>query len=351
MIYFLFLCSLFFSAINPSAYSKETSPNWVESGITPPENLPVVVNISLNFLHLVAIDEHNETFTADVYLHCNWKDPRLSYPAPEGSPPKTYIGDACKEKLNAIWRPDIEFVNSGTPEYTNRVLFIASDGSVTLNQAVTATFRNNFDYRKLPFDQQDLEIVISSFSWDDRVVVFKTEKEGVYFGKKLKAAYEEIKILGAKANISDQAGLETSDPKGYSVFTATLTIQRAPFFYSYQVFFPLLVVIGLCCTVFFIPVELIGDKIMIILTSVLIFIATKFLINQDLPKIGYLTFIDKIFFISYIYAGVVTIFCIVEYGYWKRKDPKAEKLAKFARVFFPALYLLACGTLLLWETF
>jgi Neurotransmitter-gated ion-channel ligand binding domain len=350
MVYFLFLCTVFLSAFNHTLCSEENSQHWVESSITsPPANLPVTVNISLNFLHLVAIDEHDETFTADVYLHCRWKDPRLSYSAPEGSYPKTYIGDSCKEKLNRIWRPDMEFVNSGAPEYTNRSLFIHPDGTVDLNQAVTGTFRNKFDYRKLPFDRQNLQIILSSFSWDDRVVVFKIENEGVQFGRKLKAAYEEINILGMNANVDEEVGLQTTDSKGYSVFTATLTIQRAPLFYSYQVFFPLLVVVGLTCSVFFIPAEIIGDKMMIVLTSVLIFIATKFLINQDLPKIGYLTFVDKIFFISYAYAGLMAIFCIVEYGHWKRKDPNTEKLAKMAGIFFPAAYLLACGIRLLSE--
>ncbi len=352
MVYFLVLCSLLFSAFNPSVHAEDNYQNWVESGLTaPPENLPVVVNISLNFLHLVSINEHDQTFTADIYLHCRWNDPRLSYEAVENAPPKTYIGDSCKYKLNEIWRPDIEFVNSGTPEYTNRSLFIYPDGTVHLNQAVTATFRNRFDYRKLPFDQQNLQIVISSFSWDDQVVVFKINKEGVQFGKKIETAYEEIAIVGIDASVTEQVDLGTLDSKGFSVFTATLHIQRAPLFYNYQVFFPLLVVIGLCCAVFFIPPELIGDKILIVLTSVLVFIATKFLLNQDLPKIGYLTFIDKVFFLSYVYAGLVTIVCILEYGMWKRKDPNADRFIKIARLLFPALYIIACVALILSEVF
>lgn len=352
IVYFWLLCSLLFSAFNPSVHAQDNYQQWVESSLTtPPENLPVVVNVRLNFLHLVSINEHDETFTADIYLHCNWNDPRLSYEAAEGAPPKTYIGDSCKYKLNEIWRPDIEFVNSGIPEYTNRSLFIYPDGTVKLNQAITATFRNKFDFRKLPFDQQTLQIIISSFSWDDKIVVFNIDKEGVEFGGKFNAAYEEIAIVGMNATVSEQVGHETSDSTGFSVFTATLHIQRAPLFYNYQVFFPLLVVIGLCSSVLFIPLESMGDKIQIILTAVLVFIATKFLLNEDLPKIGYLTFIDKIFFISYAYAGLVTIACMLEYGYFKRNNPNAEKFSKIARILLPVSYLVACGILVLLEAF
>jgi hypothetical protein len=173
----------------------------------------------------------------------------------------------------------------------------------------------------------------------------------VQFGNKIKAAYEEIAIVGMNASVTEQVGQETSDPTGFSVFTATLHIQRAPLFYNYQVFFPLLVVIGLCSTVLFIPLESMGNKIQIMLTAVLVFIATKFLLNQDLPKIGYLTFIDKIFFISYAYAGLATIACMLEHGYFERGDPNAEKFSKTTRILLPALYLIACGILVLLEIF
>ncbi len=346
MAYFLFLFTLLLPIFSPSIHAIENETSFLTS---PPKNLPVLVKTKLSFLHLISIDAHDETFSADVYLYCQWKDLRLSYSAPETAYPKTYIGEACSDKLKEIWWPDLEFVNSGVPEYTNRTLFIYPDGTINLIQGITAKFRSQFDYRKLPFDQQALQIVLTSFSWDNSVVVFELDKQGVQLEKHLKAPYEEIKILGASAQIGEFTEEQDTSSKIFSTFTTTLNIQRAPLFYSYQVFFPLLVVIGLCCSVFFIPAQVIADRVMIILTCVLVFIATKFLLNQDLPKIGYLTFIDKIFFISYTYAGLVTITCFIEYGFWKRKNPHAEKFSKIASYLGPILYLLACGILLLSE--
>lgn len=341
-----FLCSLVLPIFNPSLSAEIKESTEITSL---PANLPVIVNVGLNFLHLVSIDEYEETFTADIYLFTEWKDSRLAYSADKGNRPRTYLGDACKRKISEIWWPDFEFVNAGLPDITNSYLAIYPDGTVQYNQGITATFRNPFDYRKLPFDKQRLQIILSSFSWDDKEVLFRAMPQSVSASKKMKAIYDEIRILGIEYADQDHAEHETPTPSGYSEFIVTLTIQRAPLFYSYQVFFPLLIVIGLCCAVFYIPPHMIGDRIVIVLTCVLVFIATKFLINQDLPKIGYLTFIDKVFFIAYFFSGLVAVTCIIEHRLWVKKDPHVDMIPKVAHFAGPLLFLLACAVLVLVE--
>ena len=316
----------------------------------PPPNLPVTVHVGLNFLHLVSINEYQGTFTADIYLYSQWKDPRLAYDAPAGAFPRTYMGEDCKAKLREIWWPDFEFVNCGKVDITNNYLAIHPDGTVQFNQGVTSDFRNKFDYRKLPFDQQNLQIILSSFSWNEKILVFKTLPEGVFASKKMKAVYDEIRVLGLTVD-DTHVDYDTPTPFGFAEFIVTLKISRAPLFYSYQVFFPLLVVIGLCCSVFYIPAKDLGNRINIVLTCVLIFIATKFLLNQDLPQIGYLTFIDKVFFIAYAFAGVIAISCIIEHRLLQKNYPHILYIPKIARIVAPALFILACIILVLLEIY
>lgn len=347
LVYLLLVCAALLPSVNYAGSS--TQPFY--SLTQPPPNLPVTVRVGLNFLHLVSINEYDETFTADIYLYSEWKDPRLAYNAPEGAFPRTYIGADCASKLKEIWWPDFEFVNCGKIDITNSYLAIHPDGTIQLNQGITADFRNTFDYRKLPFDNQRLQIILSSFSWNNKIVVFKTLPDSVIAAKKMKAVYEEIRILGLSVSESGPIDHETPTPSGYSEFIVTLKIQRAPLFYSYQVFFPLLIVIGLCCSVFYIPPEDLGNRINIVLTCVLVFIATKFLLNQDLPKIGYLTFIDKVFFIAYGFAGIVAISCIIEHRLLQKQYPHILYIPKIARIAAPILFLLACLILVILEIY
>jgi hypothetical protein len=241
----------------------------------------------------------------------------------------------------------LEFVNTGKPEITNITLTIHPNGTVHLDRAITAVFRNSFDYTNLPFDEQKIEIIISSFSWNDNVVIFKVNPEEIRFGEKLQPNYAAVKILNLEAHVVRKIAEKSVTQEAVSEVVVTLKIKRNPVYYIFQVFFPLLVVIGLCTSVFFIRIDEIDGVIQIICATVLLFIATKFVINQDLPRIGYLTLVDKVFFVSYAYTGVVAILCILAFTYWQKKDPRSEKIIKIGRIVAPLLYLLACAVLLL----
>ena len=101
-------------------------------------------------LESVGAAERDETFEADLYLIFRWHDPRLAF---AGTDPKRFLEDAAVEQLNAIWWPQIEFVNTGQPDIANRALEISPDGSVSYILSVTATFRSDLDLRRFPFDQ------------------------------------------------------------------------------------------------------------------------------------------------------------------------------------------------------
>ena len=69
--------------------------------------------------------ERSETFEADLYLTFRWQDPRLAF---AGTEPKRFLEDAADEQLQQMWWPQLEFINTGTPDVANRTLDIAPDG-------------------------------------------------------------------------------------------------------------------------------------------------------------------------------------------------------------------------------
>ena len=88
--------------------------------------------------NLAGAAERSETFEADLYLTFRWHDPRLAF---TGTEPKRFLEEAAVEQLQTMWWPQLEFINTGTPDVANRTLDIAPDGSVTYKLSVTATFR------------------------------------------------------------------------------------------------------------------------------------------------------------------------------------------------------------------
>jgi Neurotransmitter-gated ion-channel ligand binding domain len=87
----------------------------------PPGRQPVEVAAGVFLSNLSGAAERSETFEADLYLVFRWHDPRLAF---TGTEPKRFLEEAAVEQLNAIWWPQIEFVNTGQPDIANRALEI-----------------------------------------------------------------------------------------------------------------------------------------------------------------------------------------------------------------------------------
>ena len=92
----------------------------------------------------------------------------------------------------------------------------------------------------------------------------------------------------------------------------TISIARNPSFYLYQVLVPCFIVLIIAYCVFFIDPKEFANRLIVGLTCILVFIATKFALNLELPRINYITIIDKIFFLFYFCAGLTVIVSLIE---------------------------------------
>ena len=70
---------------------------------------------------LSGVAERSETFNADLYLSVRWQDARLAF---AGAEPKRFLEEAAVEQLERMWWPQLEFVNTASPQLTNRALDI-----------------------------------------------------------------------------------------------------------------------------------------------------------------------------------------------------------------------------------
>ncbi|MBI2743304.1 MAG: hypothetical protein HYX48_05250 [Chlamydiales bacterium] len=331
----ILLLLLVFSRVQAQSNAEETFTS-------PPPNLPVKVETSFYLVDLVTIDEKAETFLADVYFSFKWNDPRLVFGATDHKP-KVYLEERAAAILKEIWWPQIEFLTASLPIYNNRSVFIFPDGDVEYYIAVTGNFRTRFDFKRFPFDTQTLDIKIDSFLWDKNILEFVPAKGKVLFHKALEDTRNEASIL----RLHDIAGttpgpiLENlGNTSEYSTYEVVIETERKYGFFVYQIFIPLFLVLGIACTVFFAHKEPFLDRIMVSLTAFLVFIATKFMINQDLPQIGYMTFIDKIFVVSYICIGVTVAVSVLEKLWSPKNEKRAKKLDELMRLITPITFIL-----------
>src|SRR5690606_26569462 len=174
-------------------------------------------------------------------------------------------------RLEEMWWPEVEFVNTSSPEITNRAVVIRPDGSVELMFGMTGLFHVDLDLRNFPFDRQVLEVRIESFLWEEHEMVFEIDRERIGFTPE--STFEGLIVTHVDA-ITRSSMLEGWNSR-YSQFVARLFVERQANFYVWTVFAPVTLIFLISCTVFAIPIENFHDRVGISLAAILACIATQ----------------------------------------------------------------------------
>ncbi len=328
----LMACLAFATATAAAADAPTT-----ESVSPPPGPRPIRVDVGFYLLNLVSVDERSETFDADLYLDCSWHDPRLAFSAAAvGHDPRMYQGDSASDRLQEIWWPDLEFVNTSAPDITNRTLYIHSDGTVNYRLGLSSTFRATLDLKRFPFDEQDLTVRIQSFEGDRGLVILHPKQQQLGFDAKDDYAGLAIQGVEAEAHVTSNAGWN----ENFSELAFHIKVVRSPGFYVWTVFVPLTLVLLLSCTIFFVPIEGFHDRIAIALACFLACIATQFAMSFNLPKISYLTPIDRLFLVTYSCMALGVAVSVVQTGLMRERHALLRTTDRVASWGIPALYAL-----------
>lgn len=297
----------------------------------PPAAGVTTVAIDFYLLNLNAVDEKNETFDADLYLEFEWDDSRLAH---DGTEEQLFADAAVDEKLTSMWWPQIEYVNTAEPTITNQLLEILATGHVKYTVGLTSTFRAALDLRRFPFDHQVLDVRLQSFLYDaSRVKLVPATRPP---GWEHDGTFEELRVTGVTAE-SSVVQLSDRDAR-YSEFRGSIVVVRNWAFYVWTVFGPVVLIFLIACAVFLVPLEAFADRVSICLTALLACIATHFAISFNLPHVGYLTVIDRLFVFTYGFVALLVLASAAEL--WLRGSPAVRRrVNRIAAVLLPLAYL------------
>ena len=297
----------------------------------PPQTGVTTVTVDFFLLNLNSVSEKDETFDADMYLEYEWDDPRLAHNDGEE---QLFADAAVDERLKTMWWPQIEYVNTSEPTVTNQSLEIFPSGHVKHTVGLTTTFRANLDLRRFPFDRQRLDVRIRSFLYDaDRVRLIPLANQP---GWEHDSTFEELRVTGvtAESRIVQLSGRT----ERFAEFQASIVVVRNWAFYLWTVFGPVVLIFLIACAVFLVPLEAFADRVSICLTALLACIATHFAISFNLPHVGYLTVIDRLFVLTYAFVALLVMASAAEL--LVRKNAIARRRVNvLAAVVLPLAYL------------
>jgi hypothetical protein len=309
--------------------------------LPPNADAPTAVRAGMFVDDLRDLDAVTASFRFRGILTITWCDPRLAFDAAAaGVDEKVLVGEPASVEIERIFFVRGFAVNNvEPPRITERVLRIASDGTISSDLNVSVLLRANYDLRRFPFDRQQLQLQIESFLWNADQLRFVPDDDMTGFADNFDIP--EWKITGVRADVSTVDVIRSSEP--FSRLTLTIDVQRKSGFYLWKVLLPLFIIVALSWSIFWMVDERFGIRVRTSATGILTVVAYQFVAGQDLPRVGYLTLIDKIMVISFLLLAITVLESYIVSRYGEDERDRAHRVDRTARWTFPLTYASLIG--------
>lgn len=215
-------------------------------------------------------------------------------------------------------------------------------------------FQFDANYVNYPFDKQKLMIQFEHpfFTKEEVVLVpdeasykkCKIRKEFWGLSDSLQAdglyAHKSEFVEGSRVYETDFGDPEIEETESsYSNISFFIYVSRDAVPYTLKFMLPLIIILCLAYLVFYIPADALDLAAGLTVTSLLAGIAFQWTISDDLPGVGYLTCVDRIFYLSYSLIMVAMVQTIWTYHLDKNGNVKlADALEIGGRWLFPILF-------------
>jgi hypothetical protein len=305
---------------------------------------PIPVRIGIKLQQITSVDQKAENYGVVASLVMHWTDPALAF-NPEAAQDrfKVYTGDAFSTEMSRrgqLW-PQYTVVNQqGNRWVQNRVVAVQPDGeTVYLERFSTTLQAPDFDFRDFPFDVQKFFIRIDLLTpeW----LFHLREIEGYSeVGEKL--GEEEWVVTDFSTRFSQGDILQ----RPVSRFDFEFWAKRHVEYYIFRILLPLSVIIAVSWILFFLKDY--AKRVDAAGANLLLFIAFNFAISNDLPRLGYLTFLDTLLISAFLVTAVVLILSV----YLRRQDMKGRQgfvatVDRYVITFYPLAYIVTIATVAL----
>ncbi len=304
----------------------------------PIEAKPIKVLIGLHISNLANIDQSTESFDIGGYLMYTWRDSRLAY-----QPNKSGVKDSS---LDQIWHPALEMVNTKASISSDTIIEILPDGTVLAQEHFIRTLSSALDLQRFPFDRQSFDIVIESLRYAKSMVELVVDPTKISLGKDKFVSLSEWNL--GKISGTNGKSFFPPEKQDYGRVTIGLEAERVPGFYISKVIIPLLLITIASWSVFWIKPQEFSTQISVAFTNLLTIVALLLVINDKLPRVGYLTLMDGFTAICFLSILVVILELLLTHRLVSIDNhTKAEHIHRLAQWVMPIGFILSNLTLLL----
>ena len=217
-------------------------------------------------------------------------------------------------------------------------------------------FRQSFDFEDFPFDTQKLVVRfktgVGNFI-ETKNFTLLTPEEGVFLNlekfinpetNKLKAWKIKKDGILVKNNIINEEAYDIYSKKinsrSENVLDIEIIIERNWSHYVWKIMLPVFLILCVAWYVLWIPTEKYEARLNTSIIALLALIAYNFVFQDDIPKLEYLTDMDRFILLSYIFCCIPVFLSIAFSKFISRNQKKVMKINKIIKIWGGVIYLL-----------
>jgi hypothetical protein len=278
---------------------------------------------------LYNVNERSSSWDADYYLYEAWK------PVP-GFTPQTEI-------VNEVARLSEQFDN-----------LAYNDGRCIRSRRLRSTLHTPLNLRLFPFDSQRLVLQVSDSWFDADIAAYAGGALVQGIDESVKQQLSQWRVKGGLEYRREvrpfqwEKGLWGDETPAYDYADFTVAVKRHVTYHLTKFFLPLLVIVVIALSVFWVDPEDLASQVGIGVTCLLAAIAFQLAQATTLPEVSYLTFADLVYAICYLAIALAMAESIYSNAACRRGHrERALRMDRICRWAFPAALAAAVAAIVL----
>jgi hypothetical protein len=298
---------------------------------------PTRVSVGIWMIDITNIDSAQQHFTAEVAVVLRWRDPRLIHTG----------NGIVRYPLEQVWHPRIAVVNetNSVSRQFPEAVEVEPDGTVNYRQRYAGAFTQPLRLQSFPFDRQTFRVQLIAVRYRPNEVMFVPDQDWIRNGLRQAGGVAPLITL-------PDWTLEKWETKPltyalapgfeYSSYAFEFTASRNSQHYIWKVILPLILIVAMSWSVFWVAATEVGPQLSVATTSMLTLIAYRFAIDHQLPVLPYTTSLDTFILMS----TLLVFFCFIEVLVTtilegKHRNKPAKRIDRYCRVIFPLIFVIA----------
>jgi len=329
------------SISTPDVYAKDSECEYSDVVFrTHPdqEGEPTLVSVGLFLIDISNVNDTDQSFMANISIRITWKDPRLARAQHDHE-------TVCVVELAKVWNPQVRIQNERAVwKRLADVVEIEADGTVTYTQRFNGTYASVGDIKQFPFDTRVLSFTFVSvgYSADEIILV----ADDGWRGRSEILSIPNWEIGQQKTSTGEYT---VPGDKKFAKIDFEFIAERGSSYYIWTMIVPLLLIVFMSWSVFWINPQHFGAQLGVSTTSMLTLIAFRFTLRTILPPVAYLTSMDIFLTGSSILIFIALVETVATSVLAERgRNGLAMHIDRWSKILFPFMLILVAMLTVWW---